>query len=59
MLTDVCKIAVSEWQEFTGRDLEILFKVSIDSAKAAAEIAKNMGHLDVANEILEKALSDR
>lgn len=56
MLTDVVKVATQEWQEFTGRDLEILFKVSFETAKQAAEIAKQMGHIDVANEILERAL---
>lgn len=56
MLTDVMKVAVRNWQEFTGSDLEILFEVSFDTAKAAAEIAREMGHVDVANAILEKAL---
>jgi len=56
MLTDVIKIATQDWQEFTGRDLEVLFKVSFDTAKAAAEIAKDMGHVDVANAILERSL---
>jgi len=56
MLIDVLKVAKDEWQTFTGRDLEIMAKVSIKSAQAASEIAKEMGYLDVANEILERAL---
>ena len=57
MLVDVMKFAKDEWVTFTGRDLEIMNKVSIKSAQAAAEIAKGMGHLDVANEIMERALN--
>jgi hypothetical protein len=56
MLVDVMKVATTRWQEFGARDLEILFGVSIDAAKAAAEIAREMGHVDVANAILERAL---
>jgi len=56
MLVDVTKIAATNWQEFNGRDLEILFTVSVDAAKAAAAIAAEMGHVDVANAILERAL---
>lgn len=56
MLVDVCKVAQQEWQEFTGRDLEILFQVHMQAAQKAAEIARSMGHVDVANEILEKAM---
>lgn len=56
MLVDVAKVATQEWQEFNGRDLQILFNVSIQSAQAAAQIARSMGHVDVANEILEKAM---
>lgn len=57
MLVDVVKEAVNKWPDFTQSDLELLFNVSVKSAKAAAEIAKEMGHLDVANEIMEKALN--
>jgi len=56
MITDINQIAKDEWIDFTGRDLTILRKVSIKSAQAAADIAKQMGHLDVANEIMERAL---
>lgn len=58
MLVDIYKTATTHWQEFTGRDLKILRDVSVDSEKAAAEIARSMGHVDVANEILERSLSD-
>jgi HD-like signal output (HDOD) protein len=56
MLADVYRTAKDEWRDFTGRDLEVLFKVSFETAKAAANIAERMGHVDVANAILEKAM---
>lgn len=56
MLIDICKLAKDEWQDFTARDLEILAAASLRSAAAAAEIARSMGHVDVANEILERAM---
>lgn len=57
MLVDVMKVAKDEWVTFEARDLNIMVSVSIKSAQAAAEIAKGMGHLDVANEIMERALN--
>jgi hypothetical protein len=56
MLVDIVRTAQNEWQTFTGRDLEILFKVHWQAAQQAAEIARSMGQVEVANEILEKAM---
>lgn len=56
MLVNVWKLAHQRWHDqFTNEDVEILFSASYEAAQEAAKIAREMGHDDVAQRIMDRA----
>jgi len=56
MLINPHNLAQQHYIEHTAREIELIREASLQTAQVAAAIAMGMGRVDVANEILRRAM---
>lgn len=56
MLINPTKHAAHHYSDFTDRDIQVIADAALRAAQVAASIARDMGRVDVANEILRRAM---